>query len=60
MNTSQLSVIGLKTYKLLFRDKICGSKFWEILRGFIFVYAETVTISSRFIFAFAIICITYI
>ena len=36
------------------RDNICGSKFWQILRGFIFAYAETVTISSRLIFPFAI------
>ena len=33
-------------YKLLFGDKICGPKFWQILCEFILAYDETVTILS--------------
>ena len=56
MNASQLQVIVSKLCSLLFGEKICGSKFWEIIRGFsvFFAYDETVTIPSRFIFTFAI------
>ena len=46
----RLSVVR---HKLPFGDKICGSKFWQILRGFILAYDETVTILSQLIFAFA-------
>ena len=46
----RLSVAG---YKLPFGDKIRGSKFWQIFRGFILAYDETATILSQLIFAFA-------
>ena len=46
----RLSVAG---YKLPFGDKICGSKFLQIFRGFILAYDETVTILNRLIFGLA-------
>ena len=46
----RLSVAG---YKFPFGDKICRSKIWQIFRGFILAYDQTVTILSRLIFAFA-------
>ena len=46
-------LISVAGYKLPFGDKICGSKFWQIFRGFILAYDQTVTILSRLIFAFA-------
>ena len=45
----RLSVAG---YKLPFRDKICGSKFWQIFRGFILAYDHIETFLRRHIFAF--------
>ena len=57
MNASQSQVIGLKTLQITFRKKKkCGSKFWQIFCEFFFIFAydQTVTISSRLIFAFAI------
>ena len=54
MKAFQLQVIVSKLYSLLFVEKICGSKFWQIFRGIFFTYDEAVTIASRLIFAFAI------
>ena len=55
MNASQLQVIVYKLCSLLFGEKICGSKFWQIILGLLFfAYDETVNILSRLIFAFAI------
>ena len=51
---SQLQVVGSKLCSLLFGEKICGSKFWQIFRRLSFAYDKTVTIPSRLIFAFAI------
>ena len=48
-----LSVAGLKTWKLPFGDTICGYKFWQIVREFIFDCDEIVIILSRRFFAFA-------
>ena len=45
--------LSFARYKSPFGDKIFGSKFWQIFRGFILAYNETVTILSRLIFAFA-------
>ena len=45
--------LSFARYKSPFGDKIFGSKFWQIFRGFILAYDETVTILSRLIFAFA-------
>ena len=44
--------LSVADYKLPFGDKICDSKFWQIFRGFILAYDETVTILSRFISTF--------
>ena len=46
----RFSVAG---YKLPFGEKICGSKFRQLFRGYFFAYDETVTILSPLIFAFA-------
>ena len=54
MSASQLQVLVSKLYSLHFSEKICGSKFWQIFRGHLFAYDETVTIPSRLIFTFAI------
>ena len=54
MDTCQLQVIVSKFYSLLFEEKICQSKFWQIFRGLFFAYYKTATIPSRLIFAFAI------
>ena len=54
IKTSQLPFLGLKIFQIKFGDKICGSKFWEIFRGFIFAYNETVAILNQIIFDFAI------
>ena len=52
---SQLQVIVFKLCPLLFGEKICGSKFCQIIRRLLlFAYDETVTIPSRLIFTFAI------
>ena len=37
-------LINVAGYKLPFADKIRGSKLWQIFRGFIFAYEESVTI----------------
>ena len=54
MNASQFQVVVFKLCSLLFGEKICGSKFWQIFRRLSFAYDETVTFPSRLIFAFAI------
>ena len=43
-----------KLYKLPFRNTICGSKFWQIFRVFIFAYDETLSLVSQIFLAFAI------
>ena len=54
MNASQLQVIASKLYSLLFGEKICGSKFWQIFRGIL------ANIPSRLIFGFAYLHYIYL
>ena len=57
MNVSQLHVIVSKLCSLPFKEKICRSKFWLIIRVLFFAYDENVTIPSRLTFAFAIFAV---
>ena len=52
--SKRLSVAG---YKLPFGDKICGSKFWQIFRGFILAYDDNCNYFESTHFRFCQICI---
>ena len=58
MNASQLQVIVSKLYSLLFGEKICGCKFWQIFCGHLFCSWWNCNYSESTHFCFSHICIT--